>query len=463
MVLQVGDRVVVFAAGSPFAYAKKIEPIAVGDKVDVIPLSDGTKLPLPRLELNTDDYVFLIPVWDDNMDIGGGDYSWELLSLGACVFTVTEVTNCTTLKDENREWEPGQLVGCFLMVASGLRKGAAFLIGNNDESSYDLELLSDIVPSYKDWIDEGKTYFAAFESVKQDYISWSYSAATLCAGVSGSTQFDTTLIMGFSAYVKAKMIKNGTQYSGWAAQVQIAIEANVPISVDLPFRYAGEIFGSARLAELGLPYYALVNADYPGYTKLSLTGINPIGLGNFLITTCIASSEGGSVVCDVSPIILETDDCITDGLVAGDKYTIYDPTTKKLVFNDATKTVLSAAYWRAVTAPGEIISIAAVEYIWDGTGHVYLSAGKTTFSTVFYDNEIRVTSTAGTTVKEIAWHSHDTITYGGETVSRELVDITSILRAGKNSVVIEVRDTMGAKVGFPTPVYIKKSTTVISL
>jgi hypothetical protein len=52
---------------------------------------------------------------------------------------------------------------------------------------------------------------------------------------------------------------------------------------------------------------------------------------------------------------------------------------------------------------------------------------------------------------------------GEETVSRELTNITSILRSGKNTITLTAKNQDGTKVGFVTAVYVKRGMTAVSL
>jgi hypothetical protein len=162
-------------------------------------------------------------------------------------------------------------------------------------------------------------------------------------------------------------------------------------------------------------------------------------------------------VCQFTPPIYIPDECETEIITVGDKYVIYNPVTKRLVFNDAPKT-LTAVDWRTSTGIGDTFMTGLIEYAWDGLGHVYLSQSKTALSTIFYEDSLRIQAAHGSTLKEIPFHTNDLYIYSGETVSRELVDITSILVAGANDISLAVKNTLGgSKIGFATPVYIIRS------
>jgi len=140
---------------------------------------------------------------------------------------------------------------------------------------------------------------------------------------------------------------------------------------------------------------------------------------------------------------------------------IYNPTTKRLVFNDSTK-LLTAANW-VTGGTGAEISSSPIEYVWDGQGYVYLTSSKTTYSTIQFDDLLQVQAVHGETVRTIAFHLGERIAQGEETVSRELTNITSILRSGKNTITLTAKNQDGTKVGFVTSVYVKRNMTAVSL
>jgi len=163
----------------------------------------------------------------------------------------------------------------------------------------------------------------------------------------------------------------------------------------------------------------------------------------------------------IGPFLFRPPDCPTRGIREGDKYVIYDPITKRLVFNDATK-LLTSANWQT-GGEGAEISSSPVEYVWDGQGFVYLTSSKQTFSTIQFDDLLYVQAVHGETVRTIPFHLGERISQGGETVSRELTNITSILRAGKNTITLIAKNQDGTRVGFVTPVYVKRNMTPVSL
>ena len=149
--------------------------------------------------------------------------------------------------------------------------------------------------------------------------------------------------------------------------------------------------------------------------------------------------------------------CPTDGLVIGDKYRIYDPVKKDYVLDGNSVPVVSAAYWRAVSGADDSITTNAVNWYWDEVGTVYLSYDPICLGEITFDNEIRVEITNGTDLRIRDYTPGDTqLEYEGYWVDRASVDITSLCRSGINSVVVSVRDNNSGKVGFVTPVYVKR-------
>lgn len=447
MVLQVGDKVLVYGAGTPWAYSKKIEPVQVGDTVDVVTLSDGTKLSMPRISLNTDDYVWVIPTWDLPFNIGDIPFSWETIPLGAAVFTLTDIIDCFTVGDDAREWSES-LAGCYLIVVSGALKGVQFKILYNDETTYGLTLV-DIGVGYENWTVTGTPRTGSITLG---------ATATLSGSDLRNAQITCNSSVVLSPYLYVKIPwryfstvnrNNLVLYHG--AQTSLGWQSNLNTSI------------VTKMID-GVNYKT--NPKYPAFDQLdvyfaSIWDPDPYNGSPYTPAFRIPNSDyyaASITLLEIGEFQYITGACITHDLAAGDKYIVYDPVTKKIKFNDSSKTILSAASWREINYPGEIVTTTVVEYFWDGQGTVYLSQSKTTNSTIYYDNELRVEVFGDTgNLRAIDYHTNDEFTYSGETVSRELVNITSILRAGKNYVQLKARDTTGTKVGFPTPIYIIRS------
>jgi len=423
MVVQVGDKVLVYGAGTPWAFAKKIDPVEVGDKVDVVTLSDGTKLAMPKIELDLSEYVWVVPEFDTPFNIGDVPFQWGMMPLGAAVFTVTG-TDINLVIDENREWEPGELSGCYIFFLSGKLRGGALYIVSNSETTYT------VCP-----LESKPVYWELIYSKYGDGKGTHGGRSVYVGPGAGNLIFeavDPVPLVG--KYAEFAYRGYGSYAYGGTAFLSCGVGTEYGDAVLMPFLYGTPDFPNVTAVSAET---TVVNNSYLPRLQVMYTG----STGWFELLYLLYRDEL---------------DC-ADDVAIGDKYMIYNPTTKRLMFNDATKTVLSAASWRAINYPGEVVTVSPVEYVWDGAGTVYLTQSKTTLSTIFYDNELRVEAFGDTgDVRAIDYHTNDEYTYSGETVSRELVNITSILRAGKNYVQLKARDTGGTKVGFPTPIYIKR-------
>jgi hypothetical protein len=456
MVLQVGDKVIVWNAGTDKAFAKKIERPEVGDKVDIITLSDGTKLSLPRINLDLSDYVWAFPQWDPGFNISDIPSSWGIIPLGACIFKLTGVPNCYTLADALREWDDRQLAGMLLIMLSGNNQRVRYTISSNDAYQYIVYINPPIPPGYDGWIQT--IHYGDAQFLDDELIIHATNGGNDAFVELVSPVYE---IMGYESYTfsyKIRIVKTGTM-----PQANIEFQGVEIIWLTQFLVLASTIYNSAECASLGIGINDYINPLYPAYD--TYTGVFPIYFNSTIKISAYASTTGSpkSVYFWYGDLVFIGSDCETAGCAVGDKYIIYDPVTKRLVFNDATKTLLSSQYWQDVSLVGETIALTPIEYAWDGTGYVYLSGSKSIFSTIMFDDELRIDAQAGDTVQTIAYHQGERVAYGGETVSRELTDITSILRAGNNFITATVRHVDGVKVGFVTGIFVKRNATPISL
>lgn len=81
--VSVGDKVIVFGAGSDFAHAVELTTPNIGDTVTLYPLPDETQIAVPNLTFDLDNYVFVTPSFqfagfDFNVDF---DFQLLLLAL----------------------------------------------------------------------------------------------------------------------------------------------------------------------------------------------------------------------------------------------------------------------------------------------------------------------------------------------------------------------------------------------
>jgi len=472
MVVQVGDKVLVYGAGTPWAFAKKIDPVEVGDKVDVVTLSDGTKLAMPKIELDLSEYVWVIPQWDNGFNLGDLPFGWGMMPLGAAVFTVTGVT-CHTVIDNLRKWEPGELAGNVLINITAfnrtkvLGKSNQSVIASNDESTYALLTENDPPAPQNVHFSEGKSFWALADEGKPAVIEFADSCF----------------------YVQY----TGT-YASFRKYVSQRVNINQVHRVDVAFKYRGTNTGESFGVEINYsgtrliywrdtfidqtawcfkysPNLGLwVNVDYPNYTILTLYPAAGEDYSNVEIGIGARMRDGTDIggvhefffdymrFFDINGVEI-VEPCHPHAV--GDQYIIYNPTTKRLVFNDATK-MLASANWQTGGTGAEIAS-SPVEYVWDGQGFVYLTSSKTTFSTILFDDLLQVQAVHGETVRTIPFHLGERIAVSGETVSRELTNITSILRAGKNTITLIAKNQDGTRVGFVTSVYVKRNMTAVSL
>ena len=464
MVLQVGDKVLVYGAGTPWAFAKKIEPLEVGDKCDVVTLSDGTKLAMPKIELDLSEYVWVVPEFDTPFNIGDVPFQWGMMPLGAAVFTVTGVT-CRTIQDSLREWEDNELDGCLLFnwytdpTTKYTRKNQHTISGNTTNEYY--IAVQEIPPAPRDGgFDFGFCYWneVAGASTPQPAGTWH----PVSDGVYGQLQQLTqraNLSEAVSVAIKWRILYFPAANRSGRLDISLTGQG---ASKSVRFRFNDHTIPHPDI------YQYQMNPSFPDYD----VSVIELGINSqlYYYDTQVLLSISNKFGFDALPFDAEFDylhfldadgnvlaePCV-GGVAVGDHYVIYNPVTKRLVFNDSNKTILASPYWRDIEGPGEEISTTPVTYAWDGQGQVYLSQSKTTLSTIFYDNELQVSNLAAGKTKTIPYHSNDPFETGGETVSWELVNITSILRAGNNEITLTVRDTAGNKIGFPTPVYIVRS------
>ncbi|MDD4613846.1 MAG: hypothetical protein PHI40_00330 [Caldisericia bacterium] len=113
--------------------------------------------------------------------------------------------------------------------------------------------------------------------------------------------------------------------------------------------------------------------------------------------------------------------------------------------------------WRMATEIGEVIDYGTAYYHWDGQGQVWLSRSPTTKASIFWDNEIRVSTQYGT----LDWHQGPQIRIPEGLISYEIVEITSYLRPGPNHISIQIRDSPSAPtiswVGAYTDIYVMRA------
>lgn len=470
MVVQVGDKVLVYGAGTPWAFAKKIDPVEVGDKVDVVTLSDGTKLAMPKIELDLSEYVWVVPEFDTPFNIGGVPFRWGMMPLGAAVFSLTRIVNCFKVEDIHREWGDLDLSGCLMIILSGNKAKAIYKIAAYSNSIYTLSVIDFPIINYLDWTLTKTEYPATVVSHELNTNTGYFYADKGASPRSPHVKIDSPplLVTGICGVSIQYKFCNSHSYVSSMCECNLYSKTfdsspSYPGSQYLLNRSgvsAGSIYSASECAAMGLLTSDFINPNYPDY-DVKLIETENIHTGSIRIKCLSYSPYYVKTRYWFGQLAFIPSDCITAGLAAGDKYIIYNPTTKRLEFNDATKS-LTASNWQT-GGEGAEISSSPVEYVWDGQGYVYLTSSKTTFSTIQFDDLLQVQAVHGGAVRTIPFHLGERISPGGETVSRELTNITSILRAGKNTITLTAKNQDGTKVGFVTAVYVKRNMTAVSL
>lgn len=461
MVVQVGDKVLVYGAGTSWGFAKKIEPLKVGDKVDVVTLSDGTKLAMPKIELDTGEYVWVVPEWDSPFNIGDLPFQWGMIPLGAAVFTITGVPDCTHLDDSYRSWDSNELGGCWLIPISGVfsKAGRHMIITGNSETRYGVVLDSEewVIVGYTDFIDnisegigsttshtitKGDNLYILIKGIQSIYETYNVT-------ISGVDQ----VTVGYRFLSSSPQVTADLRFTTIMGTIRRTIRTSFVNDLSVP---ASED-AKAVITEAGYnASSARMNPSYPGFDTLTLS-----------IPLFVSKIQVGirtfAVLCELelTSLAFGSGECCTKYIAVGDQYVIYNPTLKRLVFCDSGKLITHANWVTGGT--GAEISSSPIEYVWDGQGHVYLTQSKTTFSTIQFDDLLQVQAVHGETTRTIAFHLGERIAQGGETVSRELTNITRILRSGKNTITLTAKNQDGTKVGFVTAVYVKRNMTKVSL
>lgn len=456
MVVQVGDKVLVYGAGTPWAFAKQITTPEVGDKVDVVTLSDGTKLAMPKIELDLSEYVWVVPEFDTPFNIGDVPFNWGTMPLGAAVFKVTGVPDCTHLDDSYRSWDSDELTGCWLIPISGVfsKAGRHMIITGNSETRYGVVVDSEewVIVGYTDFIDK------------------------ILPGI-GSTSHTITKGDNLYILIKGSQIIHETYNVTISGVDQVTVgyrflSSSPEVTADLRFTTIMGTIRTSFVNDLSVPAsedakaviteagyrasFARMNPSYPGFDTLTLS----IPL---FVSKIYVGIRTFAVLCELelTSLAFGSGECCTKYIAVGDQYVIYNPTLKRLVFCDSGK-LITHANWIDGEGGAEIAS-SSIEFVWDGQGYVYLTSSKTTFSTIQFDDLLQVHAGHGGTLRTIPFHQGDRIAHGDETVSRELTNITRILRSGKNTITLTAKNQDGTKVGFVTAVYVKRNMTKVSL
>jgi hypothetical protein len=180
MTIEVGDKVIVFNAGSDYSYAKKILPVEVGDKVDVFTLSDGTRIPLPRISLDLSDYVFLVPSIP----------KLEMPPLSVVINTIgwgtitnhwenppADAVNKNWVEDTTQARTAGSLVGKYMCMVTG----------KNAKKYYAISANTDTRITFGVEVNEGLAFGSGYTPVLDGYAdSWILNTGEFSVAVGGS-------------------------------------------------------------------------------------------------------------------------------------------------------------------------------------------------------------------------------------------------------------------------------------
>jgi len=370
MPLEVGDKVVVFNPGTEWAFAKKVDPVHVGDKVEVITLSDGTKLPLPRLTLNLNEYVWVLPSWEDPSFNFDRPFWWDPLPLGAYMYEIASVPDCDTIGDSLRSWTPNQLAGCLLIEipASGTPPRRIFTITGNSKDTY--TVAAEDAVTLSDWValpigGPGDDFYT------DDRVNLPTTPALICDLTMNGTYYPWpgaartesvgTIIIGAYSYIQLR--------AKWASELDCTDPTK--FGVQIYYREPGSshkhilrqywtlnsfsyTLGTPKGTYTGTWVPALSKWYFPDYgiwssTSNTLyireyTAIFPITYleawawtqpANLTVkaTAYSAYNHAAWVKVDL-PLFFNTyPGCTTTGVEVGEKYIIYNPVTKSLVFD----------------------------------------------------------------------------------------------------------------------------------
>ena len=103
--VSVGDKVIVFGAGSDFAHAVKLTTPNIGDTVTLYPLPDETQIAVPNLTFDLDNYVFVTPSFQFAGFNFNVDFDFQLLLLALEKFVTGDYFYGTGWPDDWGGWE----------------------------------------------------------------------------------------------------------------------------------------------------------------------------------------------------------------------------------------------------------------------------------------------------------------------------------------------------------------------
>ena len=109
-----------------------------------------------------------------------------------------------------------------------------------------------------------------------------------------------------------------------------------------------------------------------------------------------------------------------------------------------TGTLVYAEDWGPVPITGAVLTAKFSHVKWNGAGHVYLSRSPSAVQSIRWDDELKITTQLG----GFDWYNSPYRLYiPAGNVSDEVIDITSYLAAGDNTLTIQIRDVYGLYYG----------------
>jgi hypothetical protein len=338
-------------------------------------------------------------------------------------YVVTGV-QCFSIFDINREWDLNSLNGKLVEFISGTNAGVVYEIFG----TYKTEI--SIRP-----INEG-----------EDLISWTYVDVPAGTGRTNGigTGSNINLVNKIGVYVSWKYCGMGGPSGLGHLNILISNRGWYWEQYYRPNELVAKLIIDPKTG-----YY--VNPDYPEYTS----ELVPLSYHPAAFSPYWAVANSNCNIVDVQLRYYEV--CKTVGIKVGDRFRIRDPASGEYLLDDNSLPILSAPYWRASSGIGDAIATTAINWYWDGAGTVYLSYDPVKIGPIMFDDEIRIDVQNGTDlrIRDYAIGA-ERIVYQGYTVSRDTPDITSLCRVGINTITVTVRDSVGGRVGYVSPVYVKR-------
>ncbi|AAM07147.1 TPA: hypothetical protein HA338_01760 [Methanosarcina acetivorans] len=133
------------------------------------------------------------------------------------------------------------------------------------------------------------------------------------------------------------------------------------------------------------------------------------------------------------------------GPVPGDRVLLFPQKAGGYVVASQTHLPIKVCdYWhRSAAYMGEVVDLGTFIFSWNGYGLIYLSSSKTVAANLYVDDAIRAITPHGTlNFQQIGFNPFGNEQFYG------LANITSICRAGNNSVTVQIYDRFGQGLGY---------------